>query len=264
MNENNKNNNGGFGLGDLAGWIVPIVLIFSGWGAVFGIIILLAKLVKLGKAQEKKRRQSQQYQPGQQTQQARPAQQTAQPVYTAQPAQPAYTAQTVAPKSAANAKLERDRRNAKTLSVLLTIASIALAAIGVVSLSRVIPSILYYGIDGGAVAAIMRGVACVVSAGMIFGVRGLWKRKNSLHHKYIALIGERDIMPVGTIVSGIGRPDKRVRRELQDMIDNGFFVHGAYIDAELDCLVFSAQAAMDARMGRENTAQQATAEQAAT
>jgi hypothetical protein len=274
MNENNKNNKEGFGLGDLVGWAVPIFLIFTGFAAPVGVIMLIVKLVKLGKKQDAKRRQAsqqtqqaswserQRWNAQQQQQQQRQAaqQQTAQ-----RPAPQQSAPQTAAPVRAqqptvSNERLERDRRSAKTLAVLLTLLAVVLAAIGAVSLFGVIRDTFWFGFSRGIITDLMRGASCIIGAGLIFGVRGFWKRRNSLRQKYVALIGVRDIMPISSIVSGIGRADKRVRRELQDMIDNGFFAQGAYIDAELDCLVFSAEAAKAARMGRDNAANQAKAE----
>ncbi|MDR3278531.1 MAG: 5-bromo-4-chloroindolyl phosphate hydrolysis family protein [Oscillospiraceae bacterium] len=236
---NNNYNNEGFGLGELIGWLVPILMIFTGIAAPIGIIILISKLSKTGKQRN--------------TRTSAPT--SAAPVSTSAAAIAAsVSAPAAARRQAAqppDARLKKDKKNAKRLAFWLFLLAIALFAVG---LSAAVPAVRELFTAGGAGDGVwhmlLGGFYCLGGA-VALGARGVWPRRVSLCRKYLAVIGGRDIMPISDVSSGVGTAPKKTRRDLQAMIDSGYFPPTAYIDAELDCLVFSRDAAKSARLGRE-------------
>ena len=73
------------------------------------------------------------------------------------------------------------------------------------------------------------------------------------YKKYYAYIGDRGIVPLPDIARSAGVSKGRVRRDIHDMIDQGYFGRGAYIDSELDSLVLSAAEAEAARRAKRET-----------
>lgn len=53
--------------------------------------------------------------------------------------------------------------------------------------------------------------------------------------KYLTLLGDEARMPIGQLARKLGYSEKTVRRDLERMIDRGFFGGQAYLNAETDC-----------------------------
>ena len=83
--------------------------------------------------------------------------------------------------------------------------------------------------------------------------------------KYLSVMGDREAVSIAELARTLGYPENRVEKDLQKMVDKGYFGGRAYLNVELGYLFRSGQADADfqrARAERERKAQQ-TAQQAA-
>ena len=60
--------------------------------------------------------------------------------------------------------------------------------------------------------------------------------------KYLSVMGDREAMPVEELARTLGYPESRVEKDLQKMIDKGYFGGRAYLNVELGYLFRSSQA----------------------
>ena len=139
-----------------------------------------------------------------------------------------------------------DKKTGKGVSVLLFIVSIGLFIAGASMSIGALSSFL----SGNPLAftELGFGLFWLLSGLTAFLSRNFLAKRFSRYKNYYAYIGERDIVPIQSIVQIAGLSQKSVLRDLQAMINSGFFGIGAYIDNELECLVLSADAADKLRM----------------
>ncbi|MDR0863046.1 MAG: 5-bromo-4-chloroindolyl phosphate hydrolysis family protein [Oscillospiraceae bacterium] len=229
------NNKDGFGLSELIGWAIPIIMIMTGFLMPIGIIWILNKVIKLGKKQSPKQRQQQEQQQQQQVRQAQQTQ-TAKPnVEAVKPTkQQVAAAMAERQRESVNARLAAEKRKAKTLSKFLIAGGVILAIAGITTMSAG----LYDVINGWYIRSdlwdIVRGGFTTVGAVVMFGVRSVWSRRVSMYQKYIAVIGGNKLVSVARIALGVGVPVNRARQDLQTMIDAGYFPESAFINGETD------------------------------
>ena len=138
-----------------------------------------------------------------------------------------------------------ERKSGRFVSVILLIISIALLIIGANSISKALQA-LFSGAAGGMRDFIM-GAFYFVGAFISFFSRNIGVRRFGRYKKYYAFVAERGLVTIHDIALGCGQPGKTVRRDLQAMINDGYFGPGAYIDSELDSLVLYPEAASEAR-----------------
>ena len=146
-----------------------------------------------------------------------------------------------------------DKKTGRGVSVLLFIVSIGLFIAGASMSIGALSSFL----SGNpiAFAELGFGLFWLLSGLATFLSRNFVAKRFSRYKNYYAFIGARDIVPIQAIVQIAGLSQKAVLRDLQAMINSGFFGLGAYIDNELECLVLSAEAADKLRadiMGAES------------
>ena len=135
-----------------------------------------------------------------------------------------------------------DKKTGRGLSVLLLLAAIGMGIAGVAALITWLAGGLTNTTD------LTMGVLWLLGGGVSFFSRNIVAHRFSRYKNYSAFIGEHEIVPISDIVQVSGKSQKVVTRDLQAMINNGYFDSGAYIDNELDCLVLSSDAAHKLRM----------------
>ncbi|MCQ2558250.1 MAG: 5-bromo-4-chloroindolyl phosphate hydrolysis family protein [Oscillospiraceae bacterium] len=101
-------------------------------------------------------------------------------------------------------------------------------------------------------------------AGMIAGGVGI-RNAEKRYTRYRAAIGANPAIHIATLAKKMGRKEKQVKRDLQKMLEKGYFGAGAYINEELGYLFASSEAdeelqkARDAAMAKEKAASEAEA-----
>jgi len=84
----------------------------------------------------------------------------------------------------------------------------------------------------------------VSGLGMFFGGVAM-ERAVKRYARYLSVIGDREAMDVGQLARTLGYPEKRVEKDLQKMIEKGYFGDKAYLNVELGYLFRSSQASAD-------------------
>jgi hypothetical protein len=153
------------------------------------------------------------------------------------------------------AKKSKPKRPDGAISALLLLLGIGLSAAG---LALFIPALGEIMSNGGFVglgrrAAVDALIGAFFGAGGIFSLaaRGAFRKKMSKFRKYAAVIGDRETMPLMRISSATGFSARAVRRDVQAMIDGGWFEPASYIDDELNCFALNFEAAQSLRAERQ-------------
>jgi len=236
MGNNRGNTNENDKTGDIISWVIVIILMFAfppaGW-------ILL--LVKLGVFANRKAKNKQN------TAGSVGTTASAGITGTAGTANTARTANTAGPASIISKKKQSrlDKKTGKGVSFLLFIVSLGLFIAGASMSIGAITS--YIAGNPMAFAEFGFGLFWLFSGVVTFLSRNVVANRFSRYKNYNAFIKDRDIVPISAISQMSGMPVKKVVRDLQAMINNGYLDSGAYIDNELECLVLSAEAAAKMR-----------------
>jgi hypothetical protein len=175
--------------------------------------------------------------------------------YRYQPAK-AYTAPAQNPGKAKKEKDQRKgakRNTGKALSAFLLILGIIFSMLGLAFLSSGVSELVSSGFTAAVLWELIMG-AFFSGGGLIsFITRGFKLQHNRRLNKYLAIIGDREIIAVADMVGSCGVSAKTLRRDLQDMAEDGCFGPSAYFDIGLDSLVLSAEAAEKARTEASKT-----------
>ncbi len=184
----------------------------------------------------------------------KPAQQRSQPMTkraaqqgAVQPRQP-MTKQ-AAPEKKARAAM---RKAAKSPSVkksnawLLKIAGAALTFFGVMVTGTAIEDMLYlFDALRFWLPEMLQGLA-FLAGGLAMLYSGFSMDKSLKRYaKYLSVMGDREAVPVEELARTLGYSRSRVERDLQKMIDRGYFGGKAYLNVELGYLFRSGQAGAD-------------------
>jgi len=135
-----------------------------------------------------------------------------------------------------------EKKTGRGLATLLLLASIAMGVAGFVAFGR--------WLSGGLTETyeLVMGILWLLGSGVSFFSRNNVSHRFSRYKNYSAFIGDQEIVPISDIVQMAGVSKKVVTRDLQAMINSGYFDSSTYIDNELECLVLSPDAAYKLRM----------------
>lgn len=148
------------------------------------------------------------------------------------------------------------KSNAKKLKIV----GIVVAAIGILGVNDPIDALFWsdywmelYFLD-------LLQYLAVAAAGVALFCGGVsMDRQLKRYEKYLAVLGDREAMPVEELARTLGYPEKRVERDLGKMIDKGYFGGTAYLNMELGYLFRSGKA--DEALKRQRQKEQTTAQQ---
>lgn len=145
-----------------------------------------------------------------------------------------------------NTKSKKSKKPARI--TVLQIVAIALVVLGIVSgLSSVADMIAYGFADYYIKDIIVAGY--FVAGGIISGVVAqIMSEKNRRTTRYAALIGDKESISLTKLSSATSQKLSRVKRDLQGMIDDGYFGDLAYIDHSNLCFMRTPDAKPDGVM----------------
>ena len=184
----------------------------------------------------------------------KPSQQRSQPMTkraaqqgAVQPRQP--MSKRAAPEKTARAAM---RKAAKSPSVkksnawLLKIAGAILTGSGVMMAGSVL-SDMFYVLDmvGWWLPELLQALAFLAAGGAMLYSGFAMDRQLSRFSKYLSVMGDREAVPVEELARTLGYSGSRVEKDLQKMIDKGYFGGKAYLNVELGYLFRSGQAGAD-------------------
>ena len=192
-------------------WILIILLFMSGAWPI-GLILLILRELPIGKV----------------------------------PAQTSATAASQsAPKKKASAKKKKDRKFKSGKAGVFRTVGIILLILGFVSGFAFVPELFAYGFSAETVQNFLMSLYLFVGGGAAMCVADLLQKRSRDMSRYAAIIGKQDSVSLMKISSATSRKIGRVKRDLQNMIDDGFFGEQAYIDHANLCFMRSPEAEPD-------------------
>ena len=138
-----------------------------------------------------------------------------------------------------------EKKTGKAISVMLLLSSVVMMFAGVQNI--VSSSISIWGNAGSSWLEFIMGALYILGALVLFGVRNVVPKRISRYKRYYNYVAGRDLVLISDIALSTGISIKKVTRELQGMINEGYLGPDAYLDSELECLVLSEEAAVAAR-----------------
>ncbi|WP_417044820.1 5-bromo-4-chloroindolyl phosphate hydrolysis family protein [Dysosmobacter sp.] len=102
---------------------------------------------------------------------------------------------------------------------------------------------------------LLQYLALAAAGGAMLGAGVSMDRRLKRYAKYLAVMGDREAMPVEELARTLGYSEGRVEKDLEKMVDKGYFGNTAYLNVELGYLFRSGQA--DAELKRKQQEAQA-------
>ena len=139
------------------------------------------------------------------------------------------------PAGGVSQKNGKKRLSGKAIGVCLIIVAVILFALGANLLAD---GIAYeYAFDS------IRGLFYLAGGGATLAFRHAFLNRRKRFTKYQTIMGKSGAISVKQLAKTTGVSEKTVRKDLEAMIDSGFFGSSAYFDAALDSVVLSPDAA---------------------
>lgn len=229
--------------GDVGGWVLIAILFCIGLWPI-GLVVLFFKL--FGK-DEKKRR-------------------TAPPPLSGQiPYQPdtAGADEPAQPSKARRAarKVTKSPSEKTSTARWLKIVGVVVAAVGLIACWEPLSMMIWLGeIDTWYLEDLLTAAAMVVAGGAMLVGGVSMDRSLRRYSKYLAVLGGREAMAMEEPVRTLGYPAAQVEKDLQKMIDQGYFGESAYLNLELGYLFCSRKAVETVRKERAQREEAAKAE----
>ena len=156
-------------------------------------------------------------------------------------------------------KMMRSPVAKSSTSKWLRIIGVILLAVGALSAMDAVQVLLRYPDVPWWNTELLDGLAFAVAGGA-FTVSGLsMSRSLKRYSKYLAVLGDREAMSVSVLSRTLGYSQRKVEKDLQKMIDKGYFGGKAYLNMELGYLFRSSGA--DAQWKQEQKAAPKEAEE---
>ena len=220
-NRNNRNN----GTSEFFSWFI-IALLFAGGGWPIALFLLFRKLFSSAVPREQRREApslTKEQELKQQQEELEKMKKKLQQKETTQKA-----------KQAVRSILQSPKEN-NSSSWLLMIAG-ALIMAGAVFWG--IPT----AIEAGAAYSIGTAVASLFGGGCMLASGILMRRALQRYSAYLAIIGPNEAVEIETLAKKVGVKPKQAERDLQKMIEKGYFGKSAYINKELGYIFMSSRA----------------------
>ena len=144
----------------------------------------------------------------------------------------------------------------KSTAKWLKIGGLALALAGLLACVEPIDMMIWLGeIESYYVEDLLVALA-MAAGGIVMFVNGIsMSRALKRYAKYLVVLGDRDAVPVEELARTLGHPKRQVEKDLQKMIDKGYFGGKAYLHMELGYLFRSGDADAAWRRRQEETKQ---------
>jgi len=144
-------------------------------------------------------------------------------------------------KSAVKSVTRTPSESKKSTNFLLY-GGIALAFIAIMSLMDPLSSVFSYGFASYYLEELLQYTAMAVAGGgMILGGINS-KRAAKRYANYMAVVGSLEAISIDSLVRKTGYSKKRVVKDIQHMIDKGYFGTSAYLNVELEYLFLNNEA----------------------
>ena len=140
-------------------------------------------------------------------------------------------------------KMTKSPAAKRSTAFWLKLAGAVLAAVGIIACVEPIDMMVWLGsATSYYIEDLLTALAMTVGGGAMFYSGLSMDRQLKRHAKYLAVMGDREAVAVEELSRVLGYPKKRVEKDLQKMIDKGYFGGKAYLNMELGYLFRSGQA----------------------
>ncbi|MCL2367326.1 MAG: 5-bromo-4-chloroindolyl phosphate hydrolysis family protein [Oscillospiraceae bacterium] len=253
-NKRNNNNNEADQTGDIMIWVIIFILMFA--FPPVGLVLLILKIRSYAKPSNNTKSA-----PGARTSNTKnqshsqfgtAASQTVhKAAATAQTAKAnttrphAHNTSTAKPGKFTDHK-QLKSKSAVAIPIILLLISIALFILGATTM-------IGAAVDIFGAAGLSRWLefwmgAFYFSGGFIALIsRNIFTKRFGRYRNYFAYIADKNIIPLANIAQTAGVSVKTAKRDIQTMINSGYFEFGSYIDNELESLVLCSEAAEEFR-----------------
>ncbi|MDY5612438.1 5-bromo-4-chloroindolyl phosphate hydrolysis family protein [Dysosmobacter sp.] len=133
-------------------------------------------------------------------------------------------------------KVTRSPAVKKSNARKLEIAGAVIFALGLISAMSPLDMILS-GYVAGWIGDLVQALCLAAAGGALFAAGTSMDKAVKRYGKYLVVMGDRDAVPVEELARTLGYPQRRVEKDLQKMIDKGYFGGKAYLHAELGHLL---------------------------
>ena len=148
------------------------------------------------------------------------------------------------------APAKKDRQSLESvLPTVLLILGAILLFIGAMNISDLVGT-LSGGSARSVIAELVKTLFYLAGGGVSLFYRGKLTRKRRRKKQYLSIIGERSVVRISEIAEQTGFPEKVIKDDLGEMIEDGAFGENAFIDIGLDSLVRSYDDAENERQRR--------------
>ena len=140
-------------------------------------------------------------------------------------------------------KMTKSPAAKRSTAFWLKLAGAVLAAVGIIACVEPIDMMVWLGsATSYYIEDLLTALAMAVGGGAMFYSGLSMDRQLKRHAKYLSVMGDREAVAVEELSRVLGYPKKRVEKDLQKMIDKGYFGGKAYLNMELGYLFRSGQA----------------------
>lgn len=168
--------------------------------------------------------------------------QTAPPPLQTESAHTAHNAQPGKAKKAVG-KVTKSPAAKKSTARILKIIGVIVALAGLAGCWDAIDMMLWLGeMPSYYLEDLLSAFAMTIGGGAMFFSGISMDRQMKRYAKYLAVMGDREAMPVEELARTLGYSERRVEKDLQKMIDKGYFGGKAYLNVELGYLFRSGEA----------------------
>lgn len=143
----------------------------------------------------------------------------------------------------AGQKMMRSPAAKSSTSKWLRIVGVVLMAAGILSCIDAIDIMLWDMADlSWWLPELLESLAITVAGGAMFGGGLSMKRSLARFSKYLAVMGDREAVSISELARTLGYSERTVEKDLQKMLDKGYFGGRAYLNMELGYFFRSSEA----------------------
>ncbi len=214
-NDNNRNKKKNDDKGDTGYWMLTGILLFVGAWPI-ALLLLILKLVSDKKIDKAYQRMTTRY------------------TKTSTADGPTVTFSNKKPRrSAKDTVLHQPQRGARILMVI----GVILALIGVLATATPLVEWLSWGFASYMIEDVFTGLGFLLFGGCMYGAGLGMKRREARRRQYLNAIGTQRIVMLKTLASIAGVSQRKLCRDLDDMLEDGLLPAGAFVDRKRKCLV---------------------------
>ncbi|MCI8971559.1 MAG: hypothetical protein HFF99_08855, partial [Oscillibacter sp.] len=203
------------------GWLLIILCFCTGFLWPLGLLLLFGKLFADDEKKPAQKAPPLRGTPGQAAQVSRPA--------------AAPRRQTKAAKAVK--KVTKSPQTKKSTALWLKIAGLALLFMGLNGMVDAVDSLLWVIQSGTAslwwLEDLLGGLAVTAGGGAMLFSGFSMDRQLKRFSKYLLVMGDRGAVPIDELARTLGYSERRVEKDLEKMIDKGYFGGKAYLNVEL-------------------------------